>query len=75
MQTKEIIEKTKTDTFKEGDIVMMHSCYESTLEEYKDIKWTCLTSSYISKGGDEVVFLDGFSGAFFVKYLQIIAGN
>ncbi|MCL1654911.1 hypothetical protein M2T28_20005 [Elizabethkingia miricola] len=71
MQTKEIINKTKTDTFKEGDKVVMHSCYEANLEEYKNIEWTCLTSSYIDKSGNEVVFLDGFSGCFFVKYLKI----
>lgn len=72
MQTKKIIEKTKTDTFKEGDKVVMHSCYESTLDEFKDVKWACLTNSYIGKSGEEVVFLEGFSGSFFVKYLQPI---
>lgn len=35
MQTKEIIEKTKTDTLKEDNKVVMHACYESTLDELK----------------------------------------
>lgn len=73
MQTKATIEKSKTETFKEGDKVVMHSCYESTLDEFKNIEWTCLTSSYIDKSGQEVVFLDGFSGCFMTKYLKHIS--
>ncbi|PXW06481.1 hypothetical protein C8D70_12513 [Chryseobacterium sp. CBTAP 102] len=72
MQTIETIQKTKTETLKKNDRVVMHSCYEATLDEFKKI-WKCSTNSYIDKSGEEVVFLDGFSGCFLVKYLQPVS--
>lgn len=54
--------------FKAGDKVKMINCIEAKI--YKNTIWTCLTDSYIDKSNDEVVFLDGFSGCFLVKYLQ-----
>lgn len=58
--------------FKKGDKVVMHSCYESELEEYKGKIWTCIEDSYMDKGNWECVFLEGFSGAFFCKYLTLV---
>ena len=37
----------------------------------KDKIWTCQTDSFLSKGKEEVVFLDGFSGYFAVEFQKI----
>lgn len=66
------INENRTETFKKGDKVVMHTCYESTIEKYKDKTWVCKTDSYIDRGGQEVVFLEDFSGCFSVNYLQKI---
>jgi len=58
------------NTFKKGDKVIMEGCAESTLPKYKGKIWICQTDSYIDKGGNEVVFLEGFSGCFFCGYLK-----
>lgn len=60
--------------FCKGETVVMHSCYEATLPQYKGKIWTCRTDSYIMKGCDkaEVVFLEGFSGCFDCKYLELL---
>lgn len=58
--------------FKTGDQVVMHSCHEADLPQYKGKIWTCRSDSYIAKCGDEVVFLDGFSGYFMADYLQSV---
>nr|WP_321357211.1 hypothetical protein [uncultured Draconibacterium sp.] len=58
--------------FKKGDTVVMHTCCESTLPQYKGKIWTCRTDSYTDKGGHEVVFLEGFSGCFFCEFLQLV---
>jgi hypothetical protein len=47
----------------------MHTCIEATLPKYKGKVWTCRTDSYIDKAGQEVVFLEGFSGCFMCSYL------
>ena len=62
----------KLKNFKEGDKVLMHSCHEVSFPEYNGKIWTCITDSKIDKGGQEIVWLDGFSGAFICKYLQIV---
>ncbi|UAY56250.1 hypothetical protein [Arachidicoccus terrestris] len=56
-----------------GDQVIMEGCAESTLPKYKNRIWTCQTDSYIDKCGQEVVFLDGFSGCFLCDYLKPVA--
>jgi esterase/lipase superfamily enzyme len=71
MVTDKYINENKTETFKKGDKVIMHSCHESTFEEYKDKVWICATSSFLDKAKQDVVFLEDFSGAFFTKFLQI----
>ena len=43
---------------KNGDKVVMHTCIEA--ERYEGKVWTCRTDSYVSKCGEEVVFLEGF---------------
>ncbi|MVW93672.1 hypothetical protein FCL53_17050 [Elizabethkingia meningoseptica] len=58
--------------FKKGDQVVMHSCYESELEEYKGKVWTIKSDSYMTKWGEECVFLEGFFGCFDCKYLTIV---
>lgn len=58
--------------FKKGDHVVMHTCYESTLEKYKGKIWKCRTDSYLDKGDSEIVFLEGFSGAFFCEFLHFV---
>ena len=39
MVTDNYINQNKTETFKKGDKVIMHSCHEATFEEYKDKVW------------------------------------
>lgn len=58
--------------FKKGDKVVMHSCGESTFPKYKGKIWICEDNCYISSSGTELVFLNGFSGSFLTKYLQIV---
>lgn len=72
MITKEFIEKNKTENLKKGDKVVMHSCFESNIHEYKGVLWTCQTDSFLDNSKDEVVFLENFSGYFLTKYLQIV---
>jgi hypothetical protein len=48
----------------------MHSCGEASF--YKGKIWTCLTSSYLDRGRQEVVFLEDFSGCFSSKCLQLV---
>jgi hypothetical protein len=71
MVTDNYINENKTETFKKGDKVKMHTCHEATFEEYKDKVWTCQTDSFLDRGRQEVVFLEDFSGYFILKFLQI----
>jgi len=72
MTSDEEIQKNKTKLFKRNDKVVMHTCHESTLPIYKGKIWTCETDSFLARDKSEVVFLEGFSGYFSAKYLQII---
>lgn len=72
MTTEEYINNNRTATFKKGDTVVMHSCGEAKCKEYKGKLWTCQTDSYLDRCNQEVVFLNGFSGCFSVKYLQFV---
>lgn len=56
--------------FKKGNTVVMHSCGEA--EHYAGKLWTCTGDSFLSSSKEEVVFLDGFSGSFLTKYLQVV---
>ena len=70
MTTDNYIQEHKTDTFKKGTKVVMHSCGEANFPKYKGRIWTCQTDSFTSTSGDDVVFLIGFSGYFLTKYLK-----
>lgn len=70
MTGNDYINQNRTETFKQGDKVVMHTCYEASLPKYKDKLWTCQTDSFLSKGKEEVVFLEGFSGYFAAEFLQ-----
>lgn len=63
------MENEKELKFKKGDKVKMYGCYEASLDQYKDRIWTCRTDSYIAKCGEEVVFLEDYSGFFSALYL------
>lgn len=70
MTVQSFIDEFRTDTLKEGDKVVMHSCFESELPEYRGKVWICRTNSYIDRAKQEVVFLQGFTGCFAVKFLK-----
>lgn len=72
MITDKYIADNLTNTFKKGDKVKMVNCYEATFEEYKNKTWTCLTTSHKDRSGQDVVFLENFSGSFITKYLNLI---
>lgn len=54
----------------------MHTCHESTLPQYKGKIWNCQTDSYKRGNEDigfqELVFLEGFSGAFAANFLALV---
>jgi len=60
----------KTETFKRGDKVVMHTCFEATLPKYKDKLWICETDSFMNQSNQDVVFLENFSGYFATEFLQ-----
>ena len=59
-------------SLKEGETVVMHSCMEANHESNEGKIWTCTCDSFKNSSGGEVVFLEGFSGSFSVKFLQIV---
>lgn len=69
MTTDAYINNNKTETFKKGDKVKMHTCHEATLAVYKDKIWTCQTDSFLARDKSEVVFLENFSGYFSAEFL------
>lgn len=71
MTTDNYISENKTETFKKGDKVVMHTCYESKFEANKDKVWICQTDSFLARCKTEVVFLEGFSGYFLVEFLML----
>ena len=70
MTTDSYISENKTELFKKGDKVVMHTCHESTLPQYKDKVWICETDSFLARDKSEVVFLENFSGYFSAKFLK-----
>lgn len=70
MTTDKYILENKTDTFEKGNKVIMHTCGEAYFAKYKNKVWTCQTDSFLDRGKEDVVFLDGFSGYFLAKYLR-----
>jgi hypothetical protein len=71
MTGNDYIQQNRTNTFKAGDIVIMHTCYEASLPKYQNKEWTCQTDSFLSKAKDEVVFLENFSGYFSTEFLTL----
>jgi hypothetical protein len=69
MVTDKFIEENKTGTLLKGDKVVMVNCHEASIKKNQKV-WICKTDSYKDKGGQECVFLDGFSGCFFVRFLS-----
>ncbi|WP_242322155.1 hypothetical protein [Bacillus cereus group sp. BfR-BA-01393] len=59
------------EELKAGDKVVMHTCLEA--KRYEGKVWTCRTDQFKANSGSQVVFLEGFSGYFSVKYLQRIS--
>jgi hypothetical protein len=53
-----------------GDKVVMHTCMEA--EEHNGKLWTVRETEFTSMSGHQVVFLEGYSGYFYVKYLQYV---
>lgn len=58
--------------FCKGDQVIMFGSHEATFPENKAKVWTCLNDSFKDKSGIECVHLDGFSGAYYCKYLALV---
>lgn len=71
MTTDTYIKENKTPTLQKGDKVKMYNCHEANYYG-KDKIWTCETDSFLDKSGDEVVFIENYSGTFLVKYLKTI---
>lgn len=65
-----MIDQKWTHTFKEGDEVIMHSCFEANLPKNKNKVWICQTDSFITRSKDDVVFLRDYSGYFLSKFLR-----
>lgn len=70
MTVEDYISQHRTDTFKRGDKVIIHSCLEAVMPKNKGKTFTCKTDSFRAKSGEEVVFLDGFSGYFSTEFLK-----
>lgn len=66
--TIEEIENRQTGTLKRGDVVIMHSYIEA--KTHNGTFWKCMTPSFKDFGGEEVVFLEGYSGSLLTRYLQ-----
>lgn len=66
MTTQDFITENRTATFNKGETVQMHTCIEA--ETHKGKLWTCKTDSYKDRAGQDVVFLEGFSGCFHVSF-------
>lgn len=70
MITQDYIDNNNTSTLKKGDVVKMVNCLEASV--HKEDKWICQTNSFKDKGGDNVVFLEDYSGYFLCEYLEKI---
>ena len=70
MTGNDYINQNRTETFKKGEKVVMHNCMEAKLPKYNGKIWTCQTDSFLDRGRQEVVFLEGFSGYFAAEFLQ-----
>lgn len=53
------------------DRVVMHTCYEASLDKNKDKVWTVASEPW-DLCGSEVVLLEGYRGGFATEYLRKI---
>ncbi|MFV4887496.1 hypothetical protein RY279_18825 [Bacillus velezensis] len=53
---------------KKGEHVVMHTCGEA--EHYDGRVWACKSDEFTDRAGQQVVFLEGFSGYFLADFLQ-----
>ncbi|MCI4170060.1 MULTISPECIES: hypothetical protein [Bacillus subtilis group] len=51
-----------------GECVVMHTCGEA--EHYDGRIWACESDEFTDRAGQQVVFLEGFSGYFLAEFLQ-----
>jgi len=72
MAENNYINEHRTKTFKKGDKVVMHTCFEATRPKCKGKIWTCKTDSFTDKGKEDVVYLEGISGYFATEFLQFV---
>jgi hypothetical protein len=70
MTGDDYIKQNRTETLKKGEKVVMHTCLEAELPKYDGKIWTCKTDSFLDRGKQDVVFLEGFSGYFCTEFLQ-----
>lgn len=70
MTTDDYIKDNKSNTFKKGDLVVMHSCVEANISKNKDVEFKCKTDSFVDRSKCDVVFLENYSGYFMSKYLK-----
>ena len=66
--------KSKPSGLHKGDRVVMHTCYEASMEKYKDKVWNVVSEPW-NVCGSEVVLLEGKSGGFATEYLRKVTGN
>ena len=56
---------------KTDDTVIMVNCMEAN--SHTNTIWTCRGDSFKSCSGDEVVFLEGYSGYFLTQFLKKVS--
>ncbi|WP_151765804.1 hypothetical protein [Acinetobacter colistiniresistens] len=57
--------------FSKGDAVYMVGTDEAKLPENQKT-WICASDSFIGESGDELVFLEGYTGAYMCMYLDYV---
>ncbi len=66
--------KPKLSGLHKGDKVVMHTCYEASMEKNKDKVWTVESEPW-DLCGSEVVLLEGKSGGFATEFLRKVNGE
>ncbi len=61
-----------TKNIKPGDQVKIVNCAEATMEKYKDKVFTVRSEPWKLGHGEEVVLLEGMSGGFATKCLELL---
>lgn len=70
--------KHQLKNFKKGDQVVMFDCMEANASVNYGKLWTCAGDSFQRDSNNsgieqpEVVFLEGYSGSFWCRYLQLV---